>query len=92
MINNNNKKDIFENCEIFFFSVSYAAVAAGAGPSSFRAENDSILPTDTFTETDVQEIVQNGFTRDKAIGELRKANGNKTQALASLFAKSLKFQ
>lgn len=53
---------------------------------------ESILPTDKFNESDVAEIVKNGFPRDRVIAELRTANGNKTQALAALFAKSLKFQ
>lgn len=65
--------------------------SSGAGPSSAN-DRESILPTDKFTETDVAEIVRNGFPRERAIAELRSANGNKTQALAALFAKSLKFQ
>lgn len=59
---------------------------------SVASERDTILPTDQFTETDVAEIVKNGFPRERVIAELRSANGNKTQALAALFAKSLKFQ
>lgn len=67
---------------------------AGASTSSTSAfgQLESILPTDKFNESDVAEIVKNGFPRDRAIAELRTANGNKTQALAALFAKSLKFQ
>ncbi|XP_013145843.1 PREDICTED: protein DDI1 homolog 2-like isoform X1 [Papilio polytes] len=51
----------------------------------------TILPTDLFSETDVEEIVGLGFTREQAIVELRRFNGDKTQATVALFAKSLKF-
>lgn len=61
-------------------------------PTTSSPARDIILPTDQFTETDVAEIVKNGFPRERVIAELRSANGNKTQALAALFAKSLKFQ
>lgn len=50
-----------------------------------------ILSTDNFTEADLSELTKHGFPRDDAIFELRTANGNKTHALAALFAKSLKF-
>ncbi|CAG9557991.1 unnamed protein product [Danaus chrysippus] len=55
-------------------------------PSLIRPE---ILATDTFSETDVEEIVALGFTREQAIVELRRFNGDKTQATVALFAKSL---
>lgn len=51
----------------------------------------TILPTDNFTEEIVREIAALGFGRDKIIAELRTAKGNKTQAIAALFAKSLTF-
>lgn len=66
--------------------------ASGSGASSTSTSGDAVLPTDKFTESDVAEIVNNGFPRERVIAELRSANGNKTQALAALFAKSLKFQ
>ncbi|CAK1554781.1 unnamed protein product [Leptosia nina] len=50
-----------------------------------------ILPTDRFNESDVEEIVNMGFTREQAIVELRRFNGDKTCATVALFAKSLKF-
>ncbi|XP_047524325.1 protein DDI1 homolog 2 [Pieris napi] len=53
--------------------------------------SQTILPTDTFRETDVEEIVNLGFTRQQVIVELRRFNGDKTQATVALFAKSLKF-
>lgn len=65
--------------------------AAGASESAAASSNLTILATDNFTEADIAEITKLGFTRDKAIFELRAANGNKTHALAALFAKSLKF-
>lgn len=72
-------------------------IAAGSSSgtrtsTSTSPGRDIILPTDQFTESDVAEIVKNGFPRERVIAELRSANGNKTQALAALFAKSLKFQ
>lgn len=51
----------------------------------------TVLPTDKFSESDVQEIVKLGFSREQVIVELRSFNGNKTQATAALFAKSFKF-
>lgn len=66
----------------------------GAGTSSTAAASDNsdrILSTDKFSENDVAELVKNGFQRPNVIQELRKFNGDKTQALASLFAKSLRF-
>ncbi|XP_013148315.1 PREDICTED: protein DDI1 homolog 2 [Papilio polytes] len=51
----------------------------------------TVLPTDPFSETEVEEIIGLGFTREQAIIELRRFNGDKTQATVALFAKSLKF-
>ncbi|XP_075990660.1 DNA damage inducible 1 homolog rngo isoform X4 [Anticarsia gemmatalis] len=51
----------------------------------------TILPSDAFGEAEVEEIVSLGFTREQAIVELRRFNGDKTQATVALFAKSLKF-
>lgn len=56
------------------------------GPSPLE-----ILPTDKFTEADVREVQALGFTRDQVFFELRRFNGDKTQAIAALFAKSLVF-
>lgn len=65
-----------------------AGTSSGASTSS---DKNRILPTDKFTENDIAELMKNGFDRALCIQEMRKFNGNKTQALASLFAKSLKF-
>lgn len=51
----------------------------------------NVLSTDKFTEKCVTDLVKLGFGRDKVIAELRYFNGDKTQATAALFAKSLKF-
>ncbi|CAD7087889.1 unnamed protein product [Hermetia illucens] len=66
---------------------------SGAGPSTNNSNNSktTIQPSDKFTEADVNDIVKLGFSREQAIAELRNFNGNKTQATAALFAKSLKF-
>lgn len=55
------------------------------GPSS------KLNSSDRFSEEDVDKLVQMGFERDKVIDELRNFNGDTNQALAALFAKSLKF-
>lgn len=47
-------------------------------------------PQDHFSESDIQEIIGLGFSRAQAVEELRRQNGNKTQAMAALFAKSFK--
>lgn len=47
-------------------------------------------PQDNFSESDIQEIIGLGFSRAQAVEELRRQNGNKTQAMAALFAKSFK--
>jgi DNA damage-inducible protein 1 len=59
----------------------------GGASSSSTAQSAS----NNFPESDISELMKNGFTRAAVIEELRKHNGNKTQALAALFAKSLKF-
>lgn len=67
---------------------------SNVGPSGFDQrlnEATNILPNDRFTEEEVKEIVALGFTREQAIAELRKFGGDKKQAMAALFAKSLKF-
>lgn len=44
----------------------------------------------TFPESDVQELMQIGFSREDVTAELQRQGGNKTQAIAALFAKSFK--
>ena len=50
-----------------------------------------ISPSDKFTEKDVQNLISMGFARAQVMEELRKFNGDSTQATAALFAKSFKF-
>jgi len=45
----------------------------------------------SFSETDVKELINLGFSRDQVILEMKRFNGNKNEAMASLFAKILKF-
>lgn len=50
-----------------------------------------IMPKDNFTEKEVNELSKLGFTRENILTELRHFDGDKTKAMAALFAKSLKF-
>lgn len=56
-----------------------------------RDPSIEVLSTDPFTENDVKELQNLGFTREQVVSELRRFHGDKTQATAALFAKSLKF-
>lgn len=60
-------------------------------PTTTTNAATTVLPTDKFSESDVQELIKLGFSREQVIVELRSFNGNKTQATAALFAKSFKF-
>lgn len=68
-----------------------------AGPSTSMTTSPTsdnrlrVLTSDKFTESDVTDLMKNGFQRNNVIEELRKFNGDKTQALAALFAKSIVF-
>lgn len=75
-------------------SKAEAAQAGQAGTSSTSGPNPNltVLPTDKFTEENVQALIKYGFSRDKVIEELRDKNGDVTQATAALFAKSLKLK
>ena len=65
--------------------------SSAAAPSTSGSSSNRVLPTDKFTENDVADLMKNGFQRAQCIEELRKFGGDKKNALASLFAKSLKF-
>uniref|UniRef100_A0A6M2DSK6 Putative dna damage inducible protein n=1 Tax=Xenopsylla cheopis TaxID=163159 RepID=A0A6M2DSK6_XENCH len=61
-----------------------------SSPGSHRTTRN--IPTyEGFSESDVRELVNLGFSREQVLHELRRFNGDKTQATAALFAKSLKF-
>ncbi|KAG5329952.1 DDI2 protein, partial [Acromyrmex heyeri] len=65
--------------------------SSNQGSSRPAALETTIYPHDPFTEATVKELEALGFTRAQVIAELRRFNGDKTQATAALFAKSLKF-
>lgn len=67
-----------------------AATTAATSPSPQSQAANPDPPVDNFSESDVQEIIGLGFSRSQAVEELRRQNGNKTQAMAALFVKSLK--
>jgi len=48
-------------------------------------------PLNPMDESKVQKLVNMGFPRDQVVSELTRFNGDETQAIAALFAKSFKF-
>lgn len=85
---------------LFLFLIDTATQSRNNSSSSQQTPNiaprgqvteNQILRTDRFTETDIKELTSLGFTREQVVSELRRFNGDKTQATAALFAKSLKF-
>ena len=56
--------------------------AASSAPAAGAASQNK------FPEADIKAITSNGFSRQQAIEELTKANGNAELALVALFAKS----
>lgn len=84
-------------CFFLFFcllanSGSTSVSAAGASAISQNTANTQMVSAiDKFSENDVIELTNLGFSREQVIFELRRFNGDKTQAIAALFAKSLKF-
>lgn len=65
--------------------------AAASTSSGATTTNTTISSGDNFNENDVAELVKMGFTREEVLDELRRYNGNKSEATAGLLAKSLKF-
>lgn len=74
-------------------SISTNAPKSQAGTSSLPKQpiDSDIQSSDKFNEGDVTELTRLGFARDQVVFELRRFNGDKTQATAALFVKSLKF-
>lgn len=66
-------------------------VTPSVSSSTTTTLETTVLPHDPFTDGTVKEIEALGFTRAQVISELRRFNGDKAQATAALFAKSLKF-
>lgn len=62
-----------------------------AASTSAMSDALSVLPTDKFSEEDVQTLMKYGFARENCIRELRLNNGDMKTTTAALFAKSLKF-
>lgn len=69
----------------------YFSAGSSSQSSSSTFDLNTILPSDNFTEQDVNELMKNGFQRAHVIKELRHFNGDKTKALATLFAKSFHY-
>lgn len=63
----------------------------GRAASLPRDPSLTILPTDKFGENEVRDLVSLGFTREQVIAELRRFDGDKNRATASLIAKSTRF-
>ncbi|XP_050526404.1 protein DDI1 homolog 2 [Daktulosphaira vitifoliae] len=57
----------------------------------YQSGESSNSSSQSFKESDINELVNLGFSREQVIQELNRFNGNKNQAMASLFAKILKF-
>ena len=68
---------------IFPFAASASHRTGNLAPSSSQGTS---VPQ--FSEAIVSQLMQNGFSRNAVLEELRRANGNADQALASLLAKS----
>jgi len=56
-----------------------------------QSSSSSSISSHSFKETDIIELIKLGFSREQVIQELKRFNGNKNEAMASLFAKILKF-
>jgi len=67
------------------------AKALNESASALPVDPNVIQSSDKFQEKQVQQIVSMGFQRQQVIEELRKFDGDVTQATAALFAKSIKF-
>ncbi|XP_053624985.1 protein DDI1 homolog 2 isoform X2 [Plodia interpunctella] len=87
-----SRQDAASSQESRASSAAQSTASSGSGQRAGLGDPSlTVLPTDKFGETEVEEIVNLGFTREQAIVELRRFNGDKTQATVALFAKSLKF-
>ncbi|XP_003242177.1 52 kDa repressor of the inhibitor of the protein kinase-like [Acyrthosiphon pisum] len=59
-----------------------------AVPTNFCSTSNT---SQSYKEADITELINSGFSREQVIQELKRFDGNKNQAMASLFAKILKF-
>ncbi|XP_076253933.1 DNA damage inducible 1 homolog rngo isoform X3 [Rhynchophorus ferrugineus] len=72
-------------------AASSSTAPQSTSTATTKNTSNTILPTDRFADSDVADLMKLGFARDQVLFELRRFNGDKTQATAALFAKSLKF-
>jgi len=68
-----------------------ASASASASTSALSVDPNAISSSDKFQEKQVLDLISMGFQRQQVIQELRKSNGDVTQATAALFAKALQF-
>merc|ERR1719187_2057037 len=74
-------------------SPSPATASASSGVSAASggsAVSSQISSADKFGETEISNVCAVGFTREQAIQKLRQFNGDSNQAVAALFAESLR--
>ena len=71
-------------------SIRLSQGAAPLSPSPGPAARPSEEEGEGFPEDSISQIVANGFTREQAIQELHKFNGDPLLALSSLLTKSIK--
>ncbi|CAG9835300.1 unnamed protein product [Diabrotica balteata] len=69
-------------------STPFGASTSSGSTATTPTQNETFS---NFTEADISDLVSMGFNREQVIFELKRFNGDKTQATAALFAKSLKF-
>lgn len=90
LLRNEQKRKI---CSWYFLDGQGSNNSSGPSMPSSRSTSleTTIFPHDPFVEETVKELEALGFTGAQVIAELRRFNGDKAQATAALFAKSLKF-
>lgn len=80
-----------ELAEAMIRSANDSSQGSSSSISSQSTSSGSMSGMASIPETSIQRIVNLGFTRDQAILELQRTNGNVEVASAALIAKSLSF-
>lgn len=80
-----------ELAEAMIRSANDSSQGSSSSISSQSTSSGSMSGIASIPETSIQRIVDLGFTRDQAILELQRTNGNVEVASAALIAKSLSF-
>ena len=80
-----------ELAEALIRSANDSSRGSSSSTSSQSTSSASLSGVASTPETSIQRIVDLGFTRDQAILELQRTNGNVDVASAALIAKSLSF-